>query len=71
METEIQVQLPVQVPEWAQTAKKRIIYDPNLPVRYQFDGSEGVYRSDSETFDSLIIQPLLVRTVQNSIRYGR
>ncbi len=71
METEIQVQAPVQVPEWAQAEKKRIIYDPNLPVRYQFDGSEGVYRSDSETFDSLIIQPLLVRTVQNSIRYGR
>lgn len=57
-----------QIPEWAKT--DAVDYDPSLIIRFQFDGSDGLFKCGDREFDSLTMQPLAYRQ-HNSERWGR
>ena len=56
------------IPEWAKT--DAVDYDPRLIIRFQFDGSDGLFKCGDRESESLKMQPLAYRQ-HNSERWGR
>lgn len=57
-----------RVPAWALGVSRT--YDPDLVVRYQFDGKEGCYRCGQDQSQNLFLQVIDYRR-DRSVRWGR